>query len=411
MPVNNVKIDSKRLLSKLDQLGEIGRTSSGGISRLALSDEDKAGRDLVVSWMKSAGLIVKIDKIGNIFGVRSGEQAAPAVMSGSHLDTVINGGKLDGAYGVLAALEIVETLNNEDIETPKPIVVAVFTNEEGVRFQPDMMGSLAHAGGLSVDSVLDRRDRNGVSIRAELNRIGYLGNLPCGEFTPSAFVELHIEQGPVLERSGRIIGIVDRLQGISWTEIEIHGVANHAGTTPMHLRQDAGYCAAEISTFLHALAGELGHPQVATVGSVELKPNAINVVPGYARITADMRNTDDTVLTLAESRLEAFCDNLVQRQEVKISTRRLARFSPVTFSEDVARVIEGEASRLNLTHQRMTSGAGHDAQMMSRICPTAMIFVPSRNGISHSPNEHTDDEYLIAGANVLLRTILALSGV
>lgn len=411
MPVNELKIDRERLLSKLHQLGEVGKTGSGGVRRLALSDEDKAGRDLVIAWMQAAGLQAHTDEIGNIFAVRPGTQSIPGVMSGSHLDTVNDGGKLDGAYGVLAALEVVEALNAAEVQTQRPVIVAVFSNEEGVRFQPDMMGSLAHAGGLSVDSVLASKDRNGVSFETELRRIGYAGNLRCGQLRPDSFVELHIEQGPVLEQSGKVIGVVDRLQGISWTEIQITGTANHAGTTPMHLRHDAGYCAAEVSTFLRALTRELGRSQVITVGSIEFKPNAINVVPGHARLTVDMRNTDNSLLTHAESRLESFLNDLSVREGVKMSARRLARFDPVKFSDGVASVIEQQASRLDLACQRMTSGAGHDAQMMSRVCPSAMIFVPSRGGISHNPTEHTDDEHLVAGASVLLHTILQLSQV
>ena len=409
MPVNELTIDSNRLLARIQELGQIGSTKTNGVARLALTDEDKAGRDLVISWMVQAQLDVSVDEIGNIFGVRRGEQDIAPVMSGSHLDTVYDGGKLDGAYGVLGALEVVQTLRDLNVQTRRPLAVAIFTNEEGVRFQPDMMGSLAYAGGLSVKSVLGSRDRAGVSIKSELVRIGYAGSMRCGALRPNAFVELHIEQGPVLDRGGEIIGAVENLQGISWTELEITGQANHAGTTPMHLRHDAGYCVGAITTFLRSLSQELGASQVATVGAVELQPNVINVIPGYARMTIDLRNTDNDALTYAEQRLDTFVENLRSEEGVEISTRRLARFEPVEFNQTVVEAIERQALRLSLPCRRMTSGAGHDAQMMSRTCATAMIFVPSTKGVSHSPHEHTEDEHLAAGANVLLHTLLELA--
>lgn len=409
MPANNLKIDSERLLGRLKQLGQIGRTDSGGVTRLALTDEDKAGRDLVGGWMKAAGLTVQTDKIGNLFAVRAGAEAIPGVMSGSHIDTVIDGGRLDGAYGVLAALEVMETLNDAGVSTQRPLIMAVFTNEEGVRFQPDMMGSLAYVGGMSVDSVLATEDREGRCIGTELKRIGYEGDMDCGELKPHSFVELHIEQGPVLEQTGRVIGAVEYVQGISWTEIEITGTSNHAGTTPMELRRDAGYCAGEVSTYVRALARDMGRSHVATVGSLELKPNAINVVPGYAKLTVDMRNTDNKQLSDAESLLEAFLKELEVRERVKIYARRLVRFDPVDFDQRLVGVIEQQASKLELSSWRMISGAGHDAQMMSRVCAAAMIFVPSRGGISHNPDEHSEDDHLVAGANVLLHTMLSLS--
>ena len=238
LPKKQLLLDQTRLMQRLETLARIGRSERGGVQRLALSDADRQGRDQIVKWMKELRLALKIDQIGNIFAVRSGREKLPPVMTGSHIDTVANGGKLDGSLGVLAALEVVETLNQHQIETLRPLVVAVFTNEEGARFQPDMMGSLVYAGGLSLEEALITSDAQGSVLGEELCRIGYNGDMPCGDIQPSAFVELHIEQGPVLEQESITIGAVENLQGISWTEIIISGQANHAGTTPMHLRKE-----------------------------------------------------------------------------------------------------------------------------------------------------------------------------
>ena len=250
-----LQISSDRLFSRLDTLAQIGTTPEGGVRRLALTDADKGGRDLVVSWMKELGLDVKIDQIGNIFGIREGNKNLAPVMTGSHIDTVFNGGNLDGNLGVLAGLEIIETLNDNDLKTRRPIVVAVFTNEEGARFQPDMMGSLVYAGGLDLGSALNCDDKQGVKLIDELARIGYDGDMPPGDIVPNCFIELHIEQGPILEQESKSPLVrLKILQGISWTEIKIQGQANHAGTTPMHLRHDAGYVAAAIASYVHDLA-------------------------------------------------------------------------------------------------------------------------------------------------------------
>ena len=405
----SLQISSKRLFERLDALAQIGTTTEGGVRRLALSDADKAGRDLVIKWMNELGLEVRIDQIGNIFAVRDGLQEVDAVMTGSHIDTVYNGGNLDGNLGVLTGLEIIETLNENNIQTQRPIIVAVFTNEEGSRFQPDMMGSLVYAGGYDLDRALATSDDQGIKLGDELIRIGYAGEMPPGAIQLHAFVELHIEQGPILEQESITLGAVENLQGISWTEIHISGQANHAGTTPMHLRRDAGYCAAAISTFVHDLAHKIGKGQVATVGIIELKPNIINVVPSRARLTVDLRNADNQLLVEAEKALGSFLTQLAQDNDVEINTERLARFDPVTFDQNIVELIESKARELNLSCRRMTSGAGHDAQMMSRLCPTAMIFTPSINGVSHNPAEATNPDDVIAGANVLFKTIMELA--
>ena len=402
-------VNDKRLLTRLSDLAKLGATKDGGVCRLALTDNDRLGRDFLVALMQDANLHVRIDQIGNIFGIRRGQKDLPAVMTGSHPDTVRNGGKYDGAYGILAGLEVIETLNDLNIETIRPIIVCAFTNEEGARFHPDMMGSLVYAGGLELDTALSTCDANGLTLGQELKRIAYDGDMPCGDIVPRAFIEVHIEQGPILEREEIQIGVVENLQGISWQEVIFHGQANHAGTTPMQGRKDAGFCAAALAVYVRELSGDFGGNQVATIGEIELTPNVINVVPNRARITIDIRNTDNAILCLAEQQIKKKIEELAASENTTSETRVLARFDPVLFDQDIASIIEENAIALNLSHRRMTSGAGHDAQMMSRICPAAMIFVPSKDGISHNPREHTDADDLVAGANVLLHSLLAIA--
>ncbi len=404
-----LRIDGSRLMARLARLAEIGPIEGGGNCRLALSDEDRAGRDLVCTWMREIGLEVAVDAIGNILGCRRGTEDLLPVMTGSHIDTVRTGGRYDGNLGVLGGLEVVRTLNDAGLATRRPLVVAVFTNEEGARFAPDMLGSLVYADGLPLGEALDTVSIDGRRLGDELSRIGYAGAAPIGLHRPHAYVELHIEQGPVLDAEQITIGAVEDLQGISWQEISITGQSNHAGTTPMRLRHDAGYCAAAIGAFLRRLAAELGGSQVCTMGAVTLHPNLINVIAGRAKLTADLRNTDEALLREAERRLAAFLAELESSEGVQIETRRLARFEPVHFDEALARRIEQVAARLGHAHRRMTSGAGHDAQMLARVCPAAMIFVPSVRGISHNPAEHTEPAHLEAGANVLLQVLLELA--
>lgn len=406
----NAQIDPERLLGRLQALAQIGRTEAGACCRLALTDADKAGRDQVVRWMRELGLAVHIDTIGNLFGIRAGRRPdLPPVMTGSHIDTVRTGGAYDGNYGVLGGLEVVASLNDAGIDTERSLVVAAFTDEEGARFAPDMLGSLVFVGGLALDEALATQAIDGAVLGDELRRIGYAGSAPLDLPTPEAYVELHIEQGPVLDIEAIPIGAVENLQGISWQEITITGQSNHAGTTPMRMRHDAGFAAAAIAGFVRQLARDMGGSQVATVGKIDLQPNLINVIAARATLTVDLRNTDETRLQYAEQRLSDYLDDLSVAEGVKIVRRRLARFEPVVFDERIAARIEGHAEALGLRHRRMTSGAGHDAQMLARICPTAMIFVPSVGGISHNPAEHTEPADLVAGASVLLSTLLDLA--
>jgi len=405
----DLAINGKRLLQRLRDLAEIGPIDGGGVSRLALTDEDKQGRDLVVTWMRDLGLDVTIDRIGNAVAVRAGASEGPPVMTGSHIDTVATGGKYDGNLGVLAGLEVIETLAERDIVTARPLAVAFFTNEEGARFPPDMLGSLCYVGGMTVEEAMSIRSADGDTVGAELERIGYTGPTPCPGPAPHAFVELHIEQGPVLEREGMRIGAVESVQGITWLEITIVGQSNHAGTTPMSLRRDAGLVAGEVIAAVRRIANEIGGDQVATVGSVRLHPGLVNVVAARATLTVDMRNTDAAALAEAESRLNADLERLASAEGATTSVRTLARFDPVVFDPAVVDLVHSTAQDLGLSVRRMPSGAGHDAQMLARVCPAGMVFVPSVNGISHNPAEHTDPEDLTAGANVLLRTMLALA--
>lgn len=395
-------------MSRLFALADIGAIDGGGCSRLALTDDDKAGRDLVVEWMNELGLTVSIDTVGNVIGVWNVGQGSP-VMTGSHIDTVRTGGKYDGNYGVLAGLEVIHTCQENNFVPPRPLAVGFFTNEEGSRYAPDMFGSLTYVGGLTVEEALDTIGIDGSRVGDELERIGYLGNAPCPGPTPAAFVELHIEQGPILENSQVTVGVVTGVQGISWQEVTITGQSNHAGTTPMNLRHDPSYVAASITVFLRQLTERYEGHQVCTVGKIDLFPNLINVIPAKAVMTLDVRNTDEHILQDAEKEIATFLDLLAEKEGVAISTRRLARFEPVVFHDTVISIVDRVSKTLDFSHLHLPSGAGHDAQMFARVCPAGMIFVPSINGISHNPAEDTASKDLEAGANVLLHTMLELA--
>ncbi len=403
----NLHIDLDRLLARLEALAEVGAIAGGGVSRLALTDADKAGRDLVVSWMEGLGLAVTIDRIGNILATRAGTEDGPPVMTGSHIDTVAAGGRYDGNLGVLAGLEVMTVLNEAGIETRWPLAVGVFTNEEGARFQPDMMGSGVHQGALDLDEMLATTGIDGTTLGENLRRIGYAGAADCGAMRARAFVELHIEQGPVLEEQGVTIGAVEGVQGISWSELTLTGVANHAGTTPLRLRHDAGYAAAAIACAARDIARDMGGDQVATVGAFALVPNLVNVVAKEAVLTVDLRNTDEALLREAEARLAAEVARIAEDEGVGVARRRLARLEPVEFDPATIDLVAATAARLGYSVRRMPSGAGHDAQMFAPNCPTAMIFVPSQDGISHNSAEYTAPEDLRAGAEVLLQVLLA----
>src|SRR5262245_36791806 len=404
-----LQVNARALLGALEELARIGAIDGGGCARLALSDEDKEGRDLVVGWMKDLGLDIRIDGIGNVVGVRAGREKLAPVMTGSHIDTVRTGGRYDGNYGVLAGLEVVETLKQAGIEPARPLAVAFFTDEEGSRFAPDMLGSLVYVGGMPLEEALDLTAIDGARLGDELERIGYAGPLPCPSLVPHAYVELHIEQGPVLEAEGITIGAVTGVQGISWQELAVTGQSNHAGTTPMDHRHDAGYVAAELAVEVRRLAMAMGGHQVGTVGRLRLHPDLVNVVPVSARLTVDLRNTDEEELQEAERQMVARADELAAAEGVTVERTVLARFAPVDFDPRVVDLVEATAGRLGHSVRRMPSGAGHDAQMLARVCPTSMVFVPSVNGLSHNIAEHTNPDDIQAGTDVLLQVVMELA--
>ncbi|MFT0174403.1 Zn-dependent hydrolase [Paraburkholderia mimosarum] len=405
----SLQLDGALLVAQLRKLGELGADPDvGGRTRIALTDDERAGRDLLVKWMRELDLDVRIDRIGNIFGTlraESDDGSQRPLMMGSHIDTVKNAGALDGCYGVLAGLAVVRAFRQAGVKPQRSITIGAFTNEEGIRYQPDMMGSLVYAGGLSLDTALNTIGIDGTRLGDELARIGYAGDLEPGAIMPHEYLELHIEQGPILEAENIRIGVVESLQGISWQQITVQGNANHAGTTPTHLRHDAGWVAAAVATFLRELAVTTG-TTLATIGMLSIEPNVINVIPRKAVFTVDLRDPDEQRLQDAERRLADFLIEVAEKEGVRITSERLVRFEPVVFDAELADTIEASAERMGFTHRRMTSGAGHDAQMIARIAPAAMIFVPSRGGISHNPREHTDDDQLVNGANLLLDVVL-----
>jgi|TARA_B100001094_G_scaffold127927_1_gene124038 N-carbamoyl-L-amino-acid hydrolase len=412
--VDTLYINIERLCGRLDELAQVGAIDGTmGCSRLALTDEDAEGRRLVITWMRDLGMDIAIDGIGNVIGTWYGsktDQTLPSVMTGSHIDTVRTGGRFDGNLGVLAGLEVVETIAERGLSPAHPISVGFFTGEEGSRYAPDMLGSLVYVGGLGLESALHIEGIDGTKVGKELERIDFRGQAPCPGPVPKAFLELHIEQGPVLEAENISIGAVDSVQGISWTQITIEGQSNHAGTTPMQMRHDAGWVAGEVTSFVRRLANEIGGNQVGTVGKIDLVPNLVNVVASRATLTADLRNTDDERLKEAELRLANFCDDLSEQEDVRITSEILARFEPVKFDDSLVREVIKFSKSLKLSVKSMTSGAGHDAQMFARICPTAMIFVPSKNGLSHNPDEFTSQEEIENGSNVLLQMMIQLAG-
>ncbi len=403
-------LDLPTLFAQLETLGQLGAEGSrAGRTRLALTDAEKAGRDQLVAWMRALDLTVEVDQLGNVFGSLRAATAAgdeEPLMIGSHIDTVRQAGALDGCYGVLAGLAIQRAFREAGVAPARRLVVAAFTNEEGVRYQPDMMGSLVYAGGLSTEEALETIGTDGTRLGDELARIGYAGSLPCGANPPWAFLELHIEQGPVLEAAGKRLGVVSGVQGISWQRITLEGEANHAGTAPMAFRHDAGYGAAATIAFLREqITAAAPGTTLATVGSLRVEPDVINVVPQRAIFTVDLRDPDEGRLHAAEAALAEFLTDLVAREGLKVTQERLVRFEPVRFHKGLRARIQRAAEAAEEAPFTLTSGAGHDAQMLARVAPAAMIFVPSVRGISHNPAEHTSEADLALGAEVLLRVV------
>jgi len=417
--MSSVSIDSARLWERLMALAEVGaytdeRTGLRGVNRLALTDADAQGRRLVKRWFQEAGLEVRVDRIGNVIGRREGSEPGLApVMSGSHIDSVPTGGAFDGCLGVLGALEVVRSLNDAGLTTRHPLEIGFFTDEEGARFGTDMLGSGVLVGRLSLEEALAKADTDGVTVGDELRRHGFDGDAPALlDRPPAAFVEVHVEQGPVLAAEGVQLGVVTGVQAIAWREIVIGGKSAHAGTTPMALRRDAGLAAARIATFAHELAvsGRYGEHMRATIGRLELGPNRVNIVPNRAVMTVDLRNPDDAAMSAAELALEGFLETLRQELGVSIDCRVTAKTGAVVFDADVQDVIAQHAQHRGLSHQRILSGAGHDAQEFAAVCPTAMVFVPGLyDGISHNPREYSTNDACAAGVQVLADTLLELA--
>ncbi|MGW9595249.1 allantoate amidohydrolase [Streptomyces chartreusis] len=415
---DTISVDADRLWRSLMDLAEIGayddeRTGLRGVNRLALTDADAAGRRRVIAWMEEAGLAVRVDRMGNIYGRREGtDPTAPPVLTGSHIDSVATAGAFDGCLGVLGGIEVVRTLDERGIVTRRPIEVGVFTEEEGVRFGTDMLGSAVAAGRLTLDYAHGLTDRDGRSLGDELARTGFDGPADVRLDPPYAYVECHIEQGPVLAENGVGIGVVTGVQGISWQEITVHGRAAHAGTTPTQLRADAGLAAAEIIVRLRAMvdSGEYGELR-ATVGHLTVHPDLTNIVPARAELTVDLRNPDDAAMARAEEDLAAFLRELEDaRPGLTLTTRRIAGTAYVPFDETVQKVIAGAADDRGLAHISLLSGAGHDAQEIAALCPTAMIFVRGEHdGISHNPREYSTPEACACGVDVLATTLLRLA--
>lgn len=398
---SNLRVDGTRLVSRLMALAAIGATPEGGCRRLALTDEDRQGRDWLVAEMTALGLAVKIDAIGNIVGILKGREEGPAVILGSHIDTVGTGGRYDGALGVVAGVEVLATLRDAGLVPKRDLAVIAFTNEEGARFHPDMLGSYVWAGGMSVEAAHAEQDSDGAVLGSELRRIGYEGSEWPGFLPAHAYLELHIEQGPVLESQGGGLGAVTGIQAICWLELTLKGRPSHAGTTPMVYRKDPGLAAARINLYANDLTRAIPG-QLANSGVIRVQPANVNVVPETVVMTLDLRNPDDTLLARAEAAVRSYCAEIATRHGIEIAFRDLARFPATPFNETLISTVEQSAADLGLPVRRMISGAGHDAQMMSRICPTAMVFIPSIGGLSHNPAEFSTEDDIAAGANVLL---------
>jgi len=405
-----MRIDRKRLEESMEALGRIGATARGGLNRVALTDDDRRGRDLLVSWMREAGLTVTVDRMGNIFGQRAGEDGLPPVMMGSHADSVPTGGKYDGQLGVLCALETIRTLNDGKVRTRHPVAMAIFTNEEGARFQPAMIGSGVMAGKIALEDAYNARDRDGVRLGDELERIGYLGPEPCIPRPLRAYLELHIEQGPVLEEQRLPVGVVEGIVAIAWSRVTLTGVQDHAGPTPMRIRHDALVAAADIVSGVREIAKKIGGDMVSTVGRLDVSPNIPNAIPGRVSLSIDLRSPDEHHITRALGLVDRVVKDAARAEGVTYELEHYWRVPRTRFDPEVVETVEAAAKSLGCGYRRILSGAGHDAQYMAAICPTGMIFVPSRDGRSHCEEEFTPMDDIEHGANTLLLAATRLAG-
>ena len=400
----NPTINPKRLLNTINTLGKIGKNGPG-TTRLALTDTDKQARDQLTEWLEQASLDIKIDNIGNIYGTRRGTTNEPPIVLGSHIDTVKNAGIYDGALGVLAALETINTLNDQNTETETSITVAAFTNEEGARFQPDMMGSMVHTNALPVETAWNAKDDTGTTVKQELQRIGYLGN---DTIKAGHYIELHVEQGPILDTKNIQIGIVEGIQGMAWWDATYTGEPNHAGTTPLTHRKDTLLAAAETYIKIRETAENITG-SVATMGRLHNKPDIRNVIPGHTFFTIDYRQYQPDLYEQGQRIVADQIKETAEKHGLEYTLKQTVDAKPVRFNPEMVDLIETKTKQLGYTHTRIHSGAGHDAQFLTHTCPTAMIFVPSINGKSHSPQEKTHDQDLVNGANLLYHTALELA--
>ncbi len=406
-----LRVDGKRLWAALMELAQIGATAKGGVKRLALTDLDRQGRDLVVGWGRAAGMSVTVDQIGNVFMRRDGtDNALPPVMTGSHIDTQPTGGKFDGNYGVLAGLEVVRTLNDHGIRTRAPIEVAFWTNEEGSRFVPVMMGSGVFCGAFTLEYAYAARDTEGKSVGEELERIGYKGDQVPGQHPIGAYFETHIEQGPVLEDADKVIGVVPAVMGLSWYDCTVSGMEAHAGPTPMHLRKDAMQVAARIIPEVVAIANRYPPYGRGTVGMMQVFPNSRNVIPGQVKFSIDLRNVTAELLNTMHEEMTAFVAKISQETGLAIELERVSYYPPCPFHPDVVGAVRNATAKLGYPAMDVVSGAGHDAIYAARLAPSGMIFVPCKDGISHNEIEDAKSEHLEAGCNVLLHAMLERAG-
>jgi N-carbamoyl-L-amino-acid hydrolase len=403
----NIRIDGDRLWQSQMTLAEIGPTEKGGVCRLALTDLDRQARDLFVRWCKDAGCSVTIDKMGNIFARRPGrDDSLPPIMTGSHIDTQPTGGKFDGAYGVLAGLEVIRTLNDHGTETQAPVEVVVWTNEEGSRFAPAMVASGVFGGAFDLDYALSRADTDGKTMGEELKRIGYDGDQEVGGRKIGAFFEAHIEQGPILEAEKKPIGVVQGVQGIRWYEATVTGQEAHAGPTPMKRRKDALVGAARMVGHVNRIGLENQPYACATVGMMQVSPNSRNTIPGRVFFTVDFRHPDEAVLNKMDTALRKACEEEAKAIGLDLELKEIWYSPPVKFARECVGAVAQAAKELGYGNMPIISGAGHDAVYMSRVAPTAMVFVPCEDGISHNEVENAAKDDVAAGCDVLLRAMI-----
>lgn len=400
-------INSQRIWNSLMEMGEIGATEAGGCCRLALTDLDRQGRDLFVQWCREAGCEISIDQIGNIYARRPGtDPEALPVATGSHLDTQPTGGKYDGIYGCLAGLEVIRALNEQNIQTRRPVEVVIWTNEEGSRFAPAMVASGVYSGKFSLDYALNQTDAQGIRLGDALETIGYAGELEVGARRFDKFFELHIEQGPVLEQEQLEIGVVTGVLGMRWYDVSVKGVSAHAGPTPMSYRRDAlGASARMISALIDMAAARADEDGRCTVGELTIPKGSRNVIPGDLSFTLDLRNASLAGLEAMEQEAKTLIDRIATESGVEVSLERIWDSPPILFDAGCVDAVETAVAGSGLSYRRMTSGAGHDAVNISSVVPTSMIFVPSVGGISHNETEYSTPEQIAAGTQILFDVI------